>query len=607
MSAPLPPTAEVIEEAIARAADEEQRFTGDLRSFGEHLAVAGRAASPAPWSGLVVADGLLCQLSIASPEEAAQWGSNLVPNHVQDGTASPPHVGAFADALKPYLEQRAERTVRPDAEGRYRDFIWLRWRDGGQGSRAIEPYIAAAQAFDLSNDEQAMNANDTMLRAVRLATELRHHMEPTRVALEAMMRAFCERDLTLGLLELGKAGARILSLEPAATRQLREDLAAAVDASPEFLGKQQILQTCVVLARTLGDADSANAHLRAEAALCEQQAEGQAGLFRQHWLRDAIRLSREAGDGESQQRLRSAYEEAGAQINEADLFTVTGEVLVSLDDVRTDADTKALGQETSVPAFLRLPFEIGLWPSWDSVRAAREAEDRQTFTSLFSHAQIEADGRVQPEPDRDTHPEDFARARDIRWASKRAIMTAGFADLLIDEFRKRGAWTAPNLTTVIAFVDEPLAQACERGFVRFEAGDAWSALHILAPQVERAVRVLAKDVGARVTSYTPHEGTRWVSLNTLLEAPNVRAAMTEDLAKGLEAVFIEPYGQNIRNNIAHGAFAYPSNSNNAATLCVLALLTVAAVIAQWRARAVIADAPTEVAADLQAPTDAPTG
>lgn len=109
MSTPLPPTADVIEEAIARTVEEEGRFTGDLRSFGQHLATVGRAASPAPWSGLVIADGLLCQLAIASPEEAARWGSNLVPNHIMDGTASPPHV---TDALQPYLEQRADRTGR---------------------------------------------------------------------------------------------------------------------------------------------------------------------------------------------------------------------------------------------------------------------------------------------------------------------------------------------------------------------------------------------------------------------------------------------------------------------------------------------------------------
>ncbi len=404
------------------------------------------------------------------------------------------------------------------------------------------------------------------------------------------MRAFSGHDLTLGLLELAKAGARILSLEPGDVRQLREDLATTVDASPQLAGKQQILQTCVVLARTVGDPESPTAHLRAEAELCEQHAGGQTGLGRQYWLREAIRLYREAGDGESQQRLRTAYEEAGAQINEGDLFTATGEVVISMDDVRRDAEAKTLGQETSVLAFLRLPFEIGMWPSWDSVHAAREAEDAQTFTSLFAHAQLEADGRVQPEPDRDSHPEDFQRARDIRWASKRAIMTAGFSQLLIDEFRKRGSWTAPNLTTVLANVDEPLAQASESGFVRYEAGDAWAALHILGPQVERAIRVLAKEVGARVTSYTPHEGTRWVSMTTLLAAAEVRAALGEDLAKNLEAVFIEPYGQNIRNNIAHGAFSYPGNAENAATLCVLSLLTVAAVIAQERARRAVAAA-----------------
>ncbi|MGI8999924.1 MAG: DUF4209 domain-containing protein, partial [Candidatus Limnocylindria bacterium] len=189
-----------------------------------------------------------------------------------------------------------------------------------------------------------------------------------------------------------------------------------------------------------------------------------------------------------------------------------------------------------------------------------------------------------PEPDRITYPEDFGRARDIAWVSRQAIFTAGITELVIDELRKRGTWTAPNLTAVIAAVDEELAEASATGFVRYEAGDAWSAVHILAPQVEHAMRVLGIEVGARVTGYTPHEGMRWVSMNSLLEAPEVRGALGDDLALNIEALFVEGYGQNIRNNVAHGAFSYPGNDKNAATLCILTLLSLGAVVLRERAR-----------------------
>lgn len=574
-------TDQPVDEAVRRAAEAEATFTGDLRAFGEQLRAIGSDGKPNDWAALVEADGLLCQLEIATPEDAAQFGSNLVPpGSSPDGT---PQVGAFAEAFRPYAERRAELTTRVDAQARYRDFLWLRFRDGAQGSRAIRPYIAASQAANLDEPEEYVAAVDMTLRAVWLATNLRQQMEPTRAAVESMVRELAKRDGTLGVLSLTEAATRLLSLEPDACRQLREDLAASVVASPELLGKQQLLQACVKLARTLGDTDSANGHLRAEGALCEAEADNHTGLVRQHWLREAISRYGEAGDGDSLQRLRKAYEEAGAQIREGELFTATGTAVISLDDVRRDADAKTLGRETSLLAFLELPFELGLWLSWDLVREGRELEDARTFTSLFSHTQLEADGRVQPEPDRDRYRDDFARARNIRWASKRAIMTAGISELLLDEFRKRGSWTGPNLTTVLANIDDSLADAAGPGLVRYEAGDAWAALHILAPQVERAVRVLASEVGARTQSYTPHEGSRWVSMKTLLEAPEVRAALTEDLALNIEAVFIEPYGQNIRNNVAHGAFAFPGNVQNAATLCVLTLLTLGYAVIQQRA------------------------
>lgn len=246
--------------------------------------------------------------------------------------------------------------------------------------------------------------------------------------------------------------------------------------------------------------------------------------------------------------------------------------------------------------------------AWDAVREGREREDARSFVSLFGRTQLEADGRVQPEPDPDTNPEDYARARNIAWFSKRAIMTAGISELVLGEFRKGGSWTAPNLIAVLANIDEPLAEAAGSGIVRYEAGDSWAALHILAPQVERVLRVLADEVGARTTSYTTHEGTRWVSMNVLLEAPEVRVALTEDLALCIEAAFIEPYGQNIRNNVAHGAFSYPGNAENAATLCVLTLLTVGFAIERQRALKAQAERSEESGASQaddgdQAPTE----
>lgn len=570
-----------VDEAADRAREAEASFAGSLYYFGAHLRGLASEAKPAAWAGFVEADGHLCQLELGSPEAAAQFGTNLVPpGRSKEGK---PQVGNFVDAFRPYVERRADETIRSDAEARYRDFLWLRFRDGAQGSRAIEPYVAAAQAANLDEPEEYVAAVDMMERAIWLATNLRQRMEPTRAAVETMIRGLAKRDHTLGVLTLADAGTRLLSLEADACRQLREELAGMVEASPEVLGKQQLLQACVKLARTLGDTDSANEHLRAEGAVCEAEAAKFTGLVRQHWLREAINRYGQAGDSDSLLRLRKAYQEAGKEINEGELSTATGNVVISNDDIRRDADAKRLGRETSRLAFLQLPFEIGLWMAWDAVREGREREDARSFTSLFPRTQLDADGRVQPEPDPDQYPYEYARARNIAWFCKRAIMSAGLSELLLDEFRKRGSWTAPNLIAVLASIDEPLADAAGPGIVRYEAGDAWAALHILAPQVERALRVLADEVGARATSYTTHEGTRWVSMNVLLEAPEVRAALTEDLALCIEAAFIEPYGQNIRNNVAHGAFTYPSNAQNAATLCVLTLLTIGFAIVSQRA------------------------
>lgn len=192
-----------LDEAARRAGEAEIGFTGPLHDFGAHLRGIGAEGTPAGWADLVAGDGWLCQLELATPEAPAQFGTNLVPpGQSKEGK---PQVGNFVDTCRPYVERRADETTRPDAQARYRDFLWLRFRDGAQGVRAIDPYVAAAQAANLNEPAEYVAAVDMMERAIWLATNLRQQMEPTRAAAETMIRDLARRDHTLGVLMLAEA------------------------------------------------------------------------------------------------------------------------------------------------------------------------------------------------------------------------------------------------------------------------------------------------------------------------------------------------------------------------------------------------------------------
>jgi hypothetical protein len=120
-----------------------------------------------------------------------------------------------------------------------------------------------------------------------------------------------------------------------------------------------------------------------------------------------------------------------------------------------------------------------------------------------------------------------------------------------------------------------LAEACAPGLKALEAGRYWVAAHALIPQVERAVRLVAKSVGISPMKTAQRSGLRWASLDDMLADPAVVDALGAGLTMSLRRLFIDPYGPNYRNEVAHGA-ADPSESQaGPARLAALATLSVA--------------------------------
>jgi hypothetical protein len=169
-------------------------------------------------------------------------------------------------------------------------------------------------------------------------------------------------------------------------------------------------------------------------------------------------------------------------------------------------------------------------------------------------------------------------ALDIRAFSQRLAITAGVAQVIIREARTAGSWTADRILDAIADADAQLGATCEAGVRGYEAGDYWVALHVLVPQVERAVRALGVRLDADVHRVTSAQRLLWANLDPLLADPSIRAALGEDFAVELGWLFTSEFGPNIRNNVAHGA-ADMANAEFPSTVTLMAILTVADVLA----------------------------
>src|SRR5262249_19785952 len=88
-------------------------------------------------------------------------------------------------------------------------------------------------------------------------------------------------------------------------------------------------------------------------------------------------------------------------------------------------------------------------------------------------------------------------------------------------------------------------------FAGFER-DLVSAIHLLIPQVEHLVRWHLKAAGVKTTTLSLDGIETENGLSTLVNLSEVSTIFGEDLAFEFKALFCDPVGPNLRNEVAHG-------------------------------------------------------
>lgn len=78
------------------------------------------------------------------------------------------------------------------------------------------------------------------------------------------------------------------------------------------------------------------------------------------------------------------------------------------------------------------------------------------------------------------------------------------------------------------------------------------AIHLLAPQIEHMVRMQLKLAGENTIHLDQNGIETENGLSTLMDLPKTTEILGEDRAYEIRALFCDPLGPNLRNNIAHG-------------------------------------------------------
>lgn len=82
-------------------------------------------------------------------------------------------------------------------------------------------------------------------------------------------------------------------------------------------------------------------------------------------------------------------------------------------------------------------------------------------------------------------------------------------------------------------------------------GDFSSSMHILAPQIENAVRVLAMECGDSIVKIDVNKTEEFLSLDSLLKGSKLNECVDEKVIYYIRMAFVSPFGFNMRNDISH--------------------------------------------------------
>jgi hypothetical protein len=148
----------------------------------------------------------------------------------------------------------------------------------------------------------------------------------------------------------------------------------------------------------------------------------------------------------------------------------------------------------------------------------------------------------------------------FKWTWSRHILyhiqlqTTLLLALIINRLRDEKGLNSNNLMEYFSkwgLMDPRNYSVVEVGFERYFTGDYVSAIHILVPQFESALRRLLSKGGVDITKYDAGDFEER-TFGRFLALPDVEKILGEDLNTYIKIIMTDQTAYNLRNNVAHG-------------------------------------------------------
>lgn len=495
-------------------------------------------------------------------DEQTSWGTYYGPQMVASGVEWP-NLQAVTPEMLEYWEQRAKEANHPIFRARYADLAWdLSPTVQGQQANidcahtAIDSY-ADAVVGELY--EHRHNAIYWMDRALVLAVSLNDKPRIEKI-----------RDviLTLDATEAPDADGAGIAFDLLANNK-------KVQLSGEILenivdGQEQILARGVKNAeeemgfpfsvdraaerlathyRRQNKHDQVKRVLGLYARAKIAMAKRAAPILGAAWLRDVHEKLVDFGCPDEAEVVAVVLRDLGKKSTDQ-MIQHTEEIKISKQDV--DEWTNAIldGELENVlrrlvPAFIPDPNAIE--------KDVKERAKASPLMSLISISQVDSDGRQVA---RIGSVNDDLEGRVIQCMGQNLQFEAPFLRHFIQELIARFKIDADTLLEEIMkspVFEDGRKEIVKRGLEVCLSSDHVVAAHLLIPQIEHALRLLA--VAAGGSSYKPNRrlgGIQLKTLGDLLRDAGVVRVLGDRVIKYLQVLLTDPRGWNLRNDLFHG-------------------------------------------------------
>jgi len=188
---------------------------------------------------------------------------------------------------------------------------------------------------------------------------------------------------------------------------------------------------------------------------------------------------------------------------------------------------------------------------------AKLKQDGFMFSSLFATTVVDGRGRIRciiPAASNPTPQEKYA-ILEHRAAEQYSMVADAFIQRYLWLAKEKTVFTAENLRFLVdnnAFIPTDRSESFLKGLVAGFELDLVTAMSILMPQIENAIRCLAEECGAVVYKTSPNGVEECLSLESILRLPEVEACLDENFLFNLKLFFTSDYGYGMRNIISHG-------------------------------------------------------